>query len=194
MPTLMNTAKTARTQGQTTRTAAVPKLLAVALPMLLVTVLPASAQVPSPPVAAIGTIMTLQDAGQIGGKAAAAPKPYAVSLTVSDTGKGAAEAQAPAALERVDVAAPPSEDGKPGRRKPAMVEAPAGGCEATKAGKKPRSACADRPTTGSLVAEPAQTYRRPEPRSEHHREALSTPERRVLTVIYASLARLGRIK
>ena len=169
----------------------VPKLLAVALPMVLMSVLPAPAQVPSPPEALIGTMTMLQDAGQIGGKAA--PQPYAVSLAVPDTGKEPAEAQAPAVSTRADISPIPSEDGKPGWRKHALVEAPVDGCEGIKPGKKPRPACADRPTTASLVANSGQAHRRPEPGPELHRQAQSTPEaRRVLNVIYTSLARLGK--
>ena len=92
--------------------AAAAKIFAVAIPMVLVGVLHAPAQVLSSAQAPLGSITALQDAGQVGGKAPATP--YALALKVTDTDKREIEAKASvrATPEGVDASPTPSDEGR----------------------------------------------------------------------------------
>jgi hypothetical protein len=176
--------------------AAAAKIFAVAIPMVLVGVLHAPAQVLSSAQAPLGSITALQDAGQVGGKAPATP--YALALKVTDTDKREIEAKASvrATPEGVDASPTPSDEGRTIWRKDATVQTHTDSCRETKTGEKPRLACADRLTTASAIANAAQAYDsgRAAHALELYRKALSMPggpQLRVPNSVSATLARLA---
>jgi hypothetical protein len=148
------------------------------------------------PLLLIGSITALQDAGQVGGKAAA--KPYAIWFTVADTGKNeiVAKANARATPEGVNAAPVPSHADSPAWRKDATTQGYLDSCRNAKVGEPLNATYANQLTTASVVASANQAYDsgRTADALELYRKARAMPggrQLRVLNGIYASLARLG---
>jgi hypothetical protein len=149
------------------------------------------------PLLLIGSITALQDAGQVGGKAAVA-KPYAIWFTVADIEKReiVAKANARAKPEGVDASPTPSHADSPAWRKDATTQAYLESCRNAKVGEQLSPTYADQLTTASVVASANRAYDSGQTAEalELYRKARSMPggrQLRVLNGIYTSLARLG---
>lgn len=143
------------------------KILAVAIPMALMAGLPAAAQAPTSGQGPTGTIMTLADAGQVGGKAAAAPERYAkLTVAYADKGTVGTPVNAPVTAERIDAApAAPAREDSAARRNDTIIPADIDGCRPIKVKGKLRPTCGDRQAVAGMIAEVAETY-------GHRRQAL----------------------
>jgi hypothetical protein len=149
------------------------------------------------PLLLIGSITALADAGQVGGKPAAA-KPYAIWFTVADTDKReiVAKGNARATPEGVNAAPIPSHADSPAWRKDATTQGYLDSCRNAKVGEPLNATYANQLTTASVIASANQAYDsgRTADALELYRKARAMPggrQLRVLNGIYTSLARLG---
>jgi hypothetical protein len=151
------------------------RIFAVAIPMVLLAGLPAPAQAPSSAPAPTGAIMSLADAGQVGGKAATAPERYAARLTAADPDEGTVgtAANARTTAERIDAAPAPARADRAAGRKDATIPADIDGCRPVKAGGKPRPACEDPQAVAGTIAEVAQTFGRRQQALELYQNVLA---------------------
>jgi hypothetical protein len=119
--------------------------------------------------------MSLADAGQVGGKAAAAPERYAAGLRIADPDKGivGTTANARTTAERIDAVPTPARADRAARRKDAMIPAHIDGCRPVKAGGKPRPACGDPQAAAGTIAEVAQTFGRRQQALELYQNVLA---------------------
>ena len=151
------------------------KIFAVAIPLVLLAALPAPAQAPSSAQAPTGAIMSLADAGQVGGKAAAAPVRYAARLTAADSDEGTVgtAAHARTTAERIDAAPAPAREDRAAGRKDATIPADIDGCRPVKARGKLRPACGDPSAAAGMIAEVAQTFGRRQQALELYQNVLA---------------------
>ena len=183
MRTSMKIATTAQPGGMRVETVA--KVFAVALPMVLMGGLPASAQAPAR--APIGTITMLQDAGQIGGKAVA----YDVRRPDPDQREIVAATSAHA--RSVDASTVPSTQDSPVGRMDATVQAAVDSCRDAKMGEKLPPACVDQLIAAGMNA--ALVHGRPREALDLDRNARSAGRpARARSDFEAMLARMGARK
>jgi hypothetical protein len=180
------------------RVDATAKIFAAAVGMVLMTGLPAAAQAPSSAHALIGTTMTLQDAGQVGGRAATVAKPSATELTVAESDKREIVAAATAGTkpERVGASPAGSHEESPVSRKDATMPSRGDSCRGNKVGEKRQAVCADQTTAAGVIGPTVPAYdSRRAAQAELHRKALSTPGgREVVNEIFAILDQWDAIR